>query len=86
MEKQVHKVIILPAKFIEFVDNESVKIKILLDLDKTDERIMPEELIRHIKNPNYLLIGISTGTNHMQLDVCDGKTFKKIFEEKWSEL
>ena len=86
MEKEIHKVLMLPARFLEVVDKEKVRIRIMLDDGIIQEKTMPKELIDDVLNPNYLFVGITTGVNHMQLDVCDANEFNEIFKEKWSEI
>lgn len=86
MKKSIEKIIILPARFIEVVNNEKIRIKMMLDNGDIQEKTMGKIMIDNIENPDYLFVGISLGVNHTQLDVCDGSEFKNIFHEKWSSL
>ena len=86
MEKEIKNVIMLPARFLEVVNEEKIRIKIMLDDGNVQERTMSKITVDDIINPDYLFVGIITGVGHAQLNVCDASEYKEIFEEKWSAL
>ena len=86
MNKEIHKVLMLPARFLEVVNEEKIRIRIMLDGGEIQNRTMSKEMVDNIKNPKFLFVGIITGVSYMQLDVCDANEYEDIFKEKWSEL
>lgn len=88
MEKEIHKVFILPAKFIKYdeQDNSRVWIKMILEDNTIQEKKIPIKAMQNIKNPQYLFVSIMTGKKFMSLGVCDGLNYLNLFNEKWNEL
>ena len=76
---------ILPAKFINKLDDGKYLIKVLNDCI-IEERIFDEYSLKGIKNPKYLLIGIITGKGFMQVNFCDANEFEKLFIKKYNLL
>ena len=88
MEKSIEKVIMLPARFIKYdeQDNSRVWIKMMMDDNSIQERKFPIKATQNIDNPQYLFVGIITGEGFMSLGVCDALEYLDLFKEKWSEL
>lgn len=86
MEKELHKIDILPARFIEKKDDERYVIRILIDGKILQDRIFDKWALEGIKNPDYLFVGIMTGVGFMQCTVYDASEFEKYFKTKWKIL
>lgn len=85
MEQEIKSIDIVPAIFIDYREDGNVLLKCLQG-EETVNRAFEPNLFRGINNPKYLLIGIITGMNYMQLSVCDGSEYEKLFNEKWKIL
>jgi len=88
MEKELHTVYLLPARFIKYdeVDESRVWIKMILEDNTVQERKFPVKAINVVENPDYLFVGIKTGVGFMELGVCDATEYISLFKEKWSVL
>ena len=88
MEKELHNVYLLPARFIKYdeADDSRVWIKMILEDNTVQERKFPVSAIKDIEKPDYLLVGIRTGVEFMELGVCDASEYISLFKEKWSVL
>jgi len=83
--KEINKLYIIPAIFIEYREDGNVLLKCLQGEEIVNRAFEPI-LVRGIKDPKYLLIGIKTGANMMQIDMCDGSDYENLFREKWNVL
>ena len=88
VEKELHKIDIFPAIFLDKLGNGRVRIKCLHGYETTivENRIFDEIMIEGIKNPKYLLVGVMTGVGFMQINICDGSDYEKYFKTKWKNL
>ena len=88
MEKELHNVYLLPARFIKYdeADNSRVWIKMIMEDNSVQERKFPVKALGNIDNPQYLFVGIITGEGFMTLGICDASEYLDLFKEKWSEL
>jgi len=86
MKKELLKIIIVPAKFIEKADDGKVILRCLLDNEETQDRAFDSFTTEGIENPKYLLIGIMTGVGFIQINVCDGSEFEEYFNTIWKTL
>jgi len=85
MKQEINSIDIVPAIFIEYREDGNILLKCLQG-EETVDRAFEPNLFRGINNPKYLLIGIISGVNYMQLTVCDGSEYEKLFHEKWELL
>jgi len=85
MENKVHRIDIIPAIFVRYREDGNVLLKCLLGR-KTENRAFEPNLIAGVKNPKYLLLGITTSDGYMQITVCDGTEFDDLFKTKWKLL
>jgi hypothetical protein len=85
MEQEINKIDIVPAVFVKYRDDGNVLLRCLQGKDTVDRAFEPN-MFKKITNPKYLLLGITTGVNYMQLMICDGTEFENLFHEKWSVL
>jgi len=85
-EKELLEVYIIPAVFVGYREDGNVKLECLENGENTVVRAFEPNLINGVVNPKYLLLGITTGVNHMQLTLCDASEFEDLFKEKWSVL
>ncbi len=86
MEKILHKIDILPARFIRFNEDGSSVIRVLFADNHIEDRKFDKWAVEKIENPNYLLIGIMTGEGFMQCNTCDANEFESYFKSKWTAL
>lgn len=86
MEKKLHKIDILPARFVKFLDDGRSEIKILINGEIVQYRIFDKWALEEIKNPNLLFIGIMSGVGFSQFTVCSADEFKDLFKKKWKIL
>jgi len=84
-EKKISKIDIVPAIFIEYREDGNVILKYMQG-DETVKRAFQPNLFKEIYNPKYILLGIITGVQYMQLTVCDGTDFEDLFLDKWKIL
>lgn len=85
MEQKINSIDIVPAIFIEYREDGNILLKCLQG-EETVERAFEPNLFKDITEPKYLLLGIISGVNHMQLSVCDANEYEKLFHEKWKLL
>ena len=85
MEKKLHKIQILPAKFIEKRGDKYV-VRCMIDFDCTEDMIFEEFSLQGMVNPKYLLIGNMTGVGFTQITFTDARKFEKYFKTKWKIL
>ena len=85
MEKEIKSVDIIPAMFIKYRDDGNVLLKCLQGKETVDRAFEPH-IIKKIKDPKYILIGILSGVNTMKLTMIDGSEYKDLFHEKWNVL
>jgi len=88
MKRELQKIHIIPARFIEKQNDGYEKkylIRCLLDTT-TEDRLFDGYSLDEMVNPKYLLIGIMTGVNYMQITFVQADEFEKTFKEKWKTL
>ena len=76
------KLQIIPAKFLELVDDEQCKIKCIVK-GGSEVLFFEKEMIEHIDDPTYLFIGLMSGPGFVQANFTDAKDFEELFIEKW---
>ena len=86
MEKELHKIQILPAKFVEKRPDGKYVVGILIDDDRVENMIFDSFSLEGIVNPKYLLIGIMTGVGVMQINFCQADDIEDLFKKKWKIL
>jgi hypothetical protein len=87
----INEILIIPAKFSEFENNETCIIDCLIGEDNQGNPIIENRrfenvMVEQIKNPTYLFIGIMQGESFAQIMFTDAKEYKDMFEEKWGSL
>ena len=85
MEQEINKIDIVPAVFVKYRDDGNILLRCLQGEDTVDRAFEPN-MFEKITDPKYLLLGIITGVNYMQLTICDGNEFENLFHEKWDVL
>jgi hypothetical protein len=86
MEQKLHKIQILPAKFVEKRPDGRYVVGILIADDRIDNMIFDSFSLEGMVNPKYLLIGIMTGAGFSQITFVDANDLEKTFKKKWKEL
>jgi len=86
MKQELHKIQILPAKFVEKRPDGRYVVGILIDDDRIENMIFDSFSLEGIVNPKYLLIGIMTGVGFSQITFVDANDLEKTFKKKWKEL
>jgi len=84
MEKELHKIHIIPARFIEKRDDKYL-IRCLIG-DNFEDRLFDHFALEGMKNPNLLFIGVMTGVGFSQINFCQADEFENLFKEKWKIL
>jgi hypothetical protein len=85
MKQEIHAIDIIPAVFVKYREDGNVLLKCLQG-EETVSRAFEPNLFKNFGELKYVLLGIITGTNYMQLTVCDGMEFENLYHEKWSVL
>jgi hypothetical protein len=85
MEKELHAITIIPARFIEKQEKGYV-IRCLIDDDRTEDRLFDEFSLMGMTDPEYLFIGIMTGVGYCQINFTEAGQFKKYFRRRWKIL
>ncbi len=85
MEQEIKSINIIPAIFINYREDGNALIKCLQGKETVNRAFEPI-LVKGIKNPKYLFIGLITGTNMMQINITDGNEYEELFQEKWKIL
>jgi cystathionine beta-lyase family protein involved in aluminum resistance len=70
MKQELHKIFIIPARFIK----------------QTKDNKFDDNSLKGLINPKYLLIGIMTGVGYMQINFVDANDYEKMFNVKWKIL
>jgi hypothetical protein len=84
MEQELHKITILPARFIEKKDDRYL-VRVLVGA-VTQDTLFDAYSLDGMQNPKYLLIGIMTGVSFSQITFCQADEFEGMFKKKWKEL
>ena len=84
MEKELHKIHIIPAKFIEKRE-EKYLIRCLVG-ENYEDRLFESFSLQNMINPNLLLIGIMTGVGYTQINFAQADEFEKLFKKHWNVL
>lgn len=71
---------------MEFEGDDHCILDCIVDDDRVERLKFEREMIEHIQNPTYLLIGIMSGPGFVQANFVDGTEFEKLFEKHWKEL
>ena len=85
-EELLHKIDILPARFIKTIENDKSIVDVLIGGKFVERRIFDKWALDGIENPNYLFIGIMTGIGFMRVNVCDANDYEKLFKKKFEVL
>jgi hypothetical protein len=86
MKQELHKIIILPAKFVEKTPDGKYVVRCLLDDNHAEDYLFDSFSLEGIENPKYLLIGIMTGVGFSQITFMQAGEFEKYFKTKWKIL
>lgn len=86
VEKTIHEIEIIPAKFLRKTDDGKYVLRCLVDINYYEDRMFDELSLMGIKNPNYILIGIIIGKGFMQVNFIDANEFENTFNKKWKTL
>ncbi len=85
MDQELHKIIIIPARFVD-TREETYVIKCLIDDDYCEDRLCDEYSQMGMQNPKYLFIGIMTGVGYSQINFVQADEYEKMFKRKWKIL
>jgi len=85
MKEIINEIFIIPAKFIEKINDKYV-IRCFVQDDHTEDRLFDEYSLKGIKNPKYLFIGIISGIGFTQINFTNANDFEKMFKRKWKIL
>ena len=89
MVREIKKILIIPARFLEITEDGEFIINCLIQ-SKTksiiEKRLFESFSLKGIDNPNLLFIGILTGVGVMQFNFIDANEYEDLFKNKWSEL
>ena len=86
MEQEIHKILIIPGRFLENMSDGRYVIRCLITENYTEDRIFYSYSLDGMENPNLVFIGIMTGVGMMRINFCQADEFKKYFEKKWNVL
>jgi hypothetical protein len=86
MKQELHKIFIIPARFIKQTKDNKYVIRCLIEKNITEDRIFDDNSLKGLINPKYLLIGIMTGVGYMQINFVDANDYEKMFNVKWKIL
>ena len=84
MEQELHKITILPARFLER-HNDGYAVRVLVGA-VTQDVLFDEYSLDGMINPNLLLIGLMTGVGYSQINFCQADEFEKLFKKHWKEV
>lgn len=84
MEKELHKITILPAIFLEKRDDKYL-VRCLVG-EVTQDVLFDSFSLEGMINPKYLLIGIMTGVGFSQITFAQGDEFEKLYKKHWNVL
>lgn len=84
MEKELHTINIVPARFHE-KQGDSYVIACLIG-DMVQYRKFEPFSLEGMANPNLLLIGIMTGVGFTQINFAQADEFEDLFKEHWKQL
>jgi len=85
MKNEKDKITIIPARFIEKMEDGRYLMRVLLDT-VLEDRIFETYSLENIVNPKYIFIGISTGIGFMEIRYTDANEFESLFYRKWKKL
>lgn len=85
-EEILHKIDILPARFIKKIENDKSIVDVLIGGNYVERRVFDKYALDGIENPNYLFIGIMTGVGFMRITFCDANDYEKLFKKKFKVL
>ena len=83
---KVDKIIIIPARFTAFTDDNCSIIECYIGEGIIETRKFEKEMVGHIENPTYLFIGLMSGPGFTQATFVDAKDFEDLFIDKWGSL
>jgi len=88
MERKIHKIDIIPAKFVSKREDGKFIIKCLLGIggNTIQQRVFDAYALEDMVNPKYLLIGIITGQGYLQTTFVQADEFEDVFKDKWKAL
>lgn len=85
MEQELHKIHIIPARFIEKHEKGYI-IRCYIQEDYLEDRLFDKYSLMGMKNVKYLFIGIMTGVGYSQVNFVQADDYEKMFKKKWKEL
>lgn len=85
MERELHKIHIIPARFVEKRPKGYV-IRCYVQENILEDRLFDEYSLMGMKNPKYLFIGIMSGVGFTQCNFVQADEYEKMFKKKWKEL
>ena len=85
MEKELHKIILIPGRFIEKVEDKYI-VRCLIGDNLVEDRIFDSYSLEGMDNPNLLMIGIMTGVGYTQANFIQADEFMKLFKKHWKEV
>jgi hypothetical protein len=86
MEREIHNITIIPAKFLYKQEDGRFVIRCFIHDDYTEDRIFDSYSLQGMENPNLLFIGIMTGVGIIQANFCQADEFEDLFKKKWKIL
>ena len=86
MEQEIHKILIIPGRFLEKMSDGRYVIRCLITENYTEDRIFDSYSLDEIENPNLLFIGVMTGVGYSQINFCQADEFEDLFKKHWKEV
>ena len=88
MKREVLQIHVIPAKFVKKREDGKLIIRCLLGLggNTIQQRVFEGNMCEGMINPNYLLIGIKTGTGYIETKFIQAEDFADVFKDKWKAL
>ena len=85
MKRELHKIILIPARFIEKLSDGYI-VRCYIDENIVEDRKFGIYSLEGMDNPNLLMIGIMTGVGYSQATFVQADEFKKLFKKHWKEV
>ena len=86
MKKELLKITLIPAKFVEYREDGNLLIDCYLDDTLIQRRAFEPKLFTDFKKLNLMFIGLMTGNGFMGINVCEANEHEEMFKEKWNKL
>lgn len=85
MEQELHKIILVPGRFIRKTD-DGYAVRCMISEDRTEDVIFDKYSLEGMVNPNLLMMGIKTGVGYSQINFMQADEFEELFQEHWKEV